>query len=267
MIRMDLDLKGKRALVTGSTRGIGFATAAGLAEMGATVVMNGRTNESTEAGLSKAKAETPDARFATAPGDLSTAEGTAAVIAAAGDLDILVNNMSIYDVKAFEDISDSDWQTFLDTNLMSGLRLTRHYLPRMLTKNWGRVVFVSSESGINIPEEMIHYGVTKAAQLAAARGCAELTKGTGVTVNSVLPGPTWVEGLAAKFKARANAQKTTVEALQEQMFARRRPTSLLQRFESPQEIANMICYVCSPAASATNGAALRCDGGIVRNPF
>jgi len=264
---MDLDLNGKRALVTGSTRGIGFATAAGLSEMGATVVINGRTAASTEAALAKAKADRPKARFEAAPGDLSTPEGAAAVIEAAGDLDILVNNMSIYDIKAFEDISDSEWQRFFDTNVMSGLRLTRHYLPKMLKKNWGRVVFVSSESGIHIPEEMIHYGVTKAAQLAAARGCAELTKGTCVTVNSVLPGPTWVEGLAAKFEARAKAQNTTVEALQEQMFAKRRPTSLLQRFEAPEEIANMICYVCSPAASATNGAALRCDGGIVRNPF
>lgn len=264
---MDLDLSGKRALVTGSTRGIGFATAAGLAGMGAAVVVNGRTPESTEAALSKAKAGAPAGRFEAAPGDLATPDGAAGVIAAAGEVDVLVNNMSIYDTMPFADISDAEWQRFIDTNLMSGLRLTRHYLPRMLEKSWGRVVFVSSESGINIPEEMIHYGVTKAAQLALARGCAELTKGTGVTVNSVLPGPTWVEGLAAKFEARAKAQNTSVEALQEQMFARRRPTSLLQRFESPDEIASMICYVCSPAASATNGAALRCDGGIVRNPF
>jgi NAD(P)-dependent dehydrogenase (short-subunit alcohol dehydrogenase family) len=194
-------------------------------------------------------------------------EGANAVITASRDLDVLVNNMSIYDVKAFQDISDADWQTYFDTNVMSGLRLTRHFLPKMLEKNWGRVVFVSSESGINIPEEMLHYGVTKAAQLATARGCAELTKGTGVTVNSVLPGPTWVEGLAAKFESRAKAQNTTVKALQEQMFAKRRPTSLLRRFETPEEIANMICYICSPAASGTNGAGLRVDGGIVRMPF
>lgn len=264
---MNLDLTGKRALVTGSSRGIGFATALGLADMGATVLINGRTKESTEAATAKAKAAKPKGRFEQAGGDLATLEGANAVIAASRDLDVLVNNMSIYDVKAFPDITDSDWQTYFDTNIMSGLRLTRHFLPKMLAKNWGRVVFVSSESGIHIPEEMIHYGVTKAAQLATARGCAELTKGTGVTVNSVLPGPTWVEGLAAKFESRAKAQNTTVEALQEQMFAKRRPTSLLRRFETPEEIANMICYVCSPAASGTNGAGLRVDGGIVRMPF
>ena len=264
---MNLDLTGKRALVTGSSRGIGFATVLGLADMGATVLINGRTKESTEAAMTKAKAAKPKGRFEQAGGDLATLEGANAVIAASRDLDVLVNNMSIYDVKAFQDITDGDWQTYFDTNVMSGLRLTRHFLPKMLAKNWGRVVFVSSESGIHIPEEMIHYGVTKAAQLATARGCAELTKGTSVTVNSVLPGPTWVEGLAAKFESRAKAQNTTVEALQEQMFAKRRPTSLLRRFETPEEIANMICYVCSPAASGTNGAGLRVDGGIVRMPF
>ena len=264
---MNLDLTGKRALVTGSTRGIGFAAAVGLADMGATVLINGRTKETTDAALARAKAAKPKASFEAAPGDLSTAEGANAVIAASRDLDVLVNCMSIYDIKAFPEISDAEWQRFFDTNVMSGIRLTRHFLPTLLKKNWGRVVFVSSESALHIPEEMIHYGVTKAAQLAAARGCAELTKGTGVTVNSVLPGPTWVEGLAEKFENRAKAQNTTVEALQEQMFAKRRPTSLLQRFETPEEIANMICYVCSPAASATNGAGLRCDGGIVRIPF
>jgi NAD(P)-dependent dehydrogenase (short-subunit alcohol dehydrogenase family) len=264
---MNLDLTGKRALVTGSSRGIGFATALGLADMGATVLINGRTKESTDTALASAKKEKPKGRFEGAAGDLSKLDGVNAVIAASGDLDILVNNMSIYDVKQFTDITDADWQNFFDTNVMSGIRLTRNFLPKMLAKNWGRVVFVSSESGIHIPDEMIHYGVTKAAQLATARGCAELTKGTGVTVNSVLPGPTWVEGLAEKFKSRAKAQNTTIEALQEQMFAKRRPTSLLQRFETPDEIANLICYVCSPASSATNGTGLRCDGGIVRLPF
>lgn len=264
---MNLDLTGKRALVTGSSRGIGFATALGLASMGATVFINGSTKESTEAAFAKASKEVAKGKFGQAPGDLSTPEGVSDVIAACGELDILVNNLSIYDIKAFKDITDADWQKFFDTNIMSGIRLARHYLPKMLEKNWGRMVFVSSESGIHIPEEMIHYGVTKAAQLAVARGCAELTKGSNVTVNSVLPGPTWVEGLAAKFESRAKAQNTTVKALQDQMFAQRRPTSLLQRFETAEEVANMICYVCSPAASATNGSGLRCDGGIVRNPF
>jgi NAD(P)-dependent dehydrogenase (short-subunit alcohol dehydrogenase family) len=154
-----------------------------------------------------------------------------------------------------------------DVNVMSGVRLTRHYLPKMLERGWGRIVFVASESGVFIPEEMIHYGFSKAAQLAIARGCAELTKGTNVTVNSVLPGPTWVEELAANFEKRAEAKGTTVEALQRQMFSERRTSSLLQRFETAEEIASMICYACSPAASGTNGAGLRCDGGIVRTPF
>lgn len=264
---MNLDLTGKRALVTGSTRGIGFAAAAGLAGMGAAVMVNGRTLDSTGEALARLRADHPGATFEAAAGDLSTAEGAAAVIAAAGEVDVLVNNMAVYDILPFEQIDDAEWSRYFETNVMSGVRLTRHWLPAMKAKNWGRVVFVSSESGINIPEEMIHYGFTKAAQLAIARGCAELTKGTGVTVNSVLPGPTWVEGMAAKFESRAKARGTTVEALQAQMFAERRPSSLLQRFETPDEIASMICYACSPAASATNGAALRVDGGIVRNPF
>lgn len=189
------------------------------------------------------------------------------MIAAVENLDILVNNTGIYDVRPFSKISDAEWQRMFDVNVMSGVRLTRHYLPKMLERGWGRVVFVASESAVFIPEEMIHYGFSKAAQLAIARGCAELTKGSNVTVNSVLPGPTWVEELAASFEKRAKAKGTTVEALQRQMFSERRTTSLLQRFETAEEIASMVCYACSPAASGTNGAALRCDGGIVRTPF
>jgi NAD(P)-dependent dehydrogenase (short-subunit alcohol dehydrogenase family) len=264
---MNLDLSGKRALVSGSTRGIGFAAAVGLARMGATVAVNGRTAESTARALARAEEAVPDGDFVAAGGDLSTAQGTKAVTDAAGDVDVLVNNMAVYDVVPFDKITDALWQEAFDSNVMSGIRLSRHYLPSMKAKNWGRIVFVSSESGINIPEEMIHYGFSKAAQLAVARGLAELTKGTAVTVNSVLPGPTWVEGLAAKFAARAKAQNTTVEALQEQMFTTRRPSSLIQRFTSPEEVASLICYVCSPASSGTNGAALRVDGGIIRNPF
>jgi len=264
---MNLDLTGKRALVTGSTRGIGYATASGLAEMGATVVVNGRTKESVEAALSKLRAGRPEACFEGAAGDLGTAAGCDSVIAAVGELDILVNNTGIYDVREFAKISDAEWQKLFEVNVMSGVRLTRHYLPRMLQRQWGRVVFVSSESGVFIPEEMIHYGFSKAAQLAIARGCAELTKGSKVTVNSVLPGPTWVEELESNFAKRAKAKGTTIEALQKQMFSERRTTSLLQRFETAEEIASMICYVCSPAASGTNGAGLRCDGGIVRTPY
>jgi NAD(P)-dependent dehydrogenase (short-subunit alcohol dehydrogenase family) len=264
---MDLDLSGKRALITGSTRGIDFATAVGLAQMGAEVTINGRSKDSVDGALAKLRAQLPDAQFKAAPGNLASAAGADAVIAAAGDLDVLVNCMGIYDVMPFEKITDSEWQRYFDTNIMSGVRLVRHYLPKMLEKNWGRVIFVSSESGVQIPGEMIHYGFTKAAELAIARGCAELTKGTNVTVNSVLPGPTWVEEMAENFEKRAKAQDTTVEALQKQMFESRRPSSLLQRFETAEEISNMICYACSPAASGTNGTGLRVEGGIVRNPF
>ena len=264
---MNLDLTGKRALVTGSTRGIGYATARGLAEMGATVVVNGRTRDSVDAAIARLRGERPKARIEGAPGDLGTAEGGNAVIAATGEVDILVNNTGIYDVREFAKISDAEWQKMFDVNVMSGVRMTRHYLPGMLKRNWGRVIFVASESAVFIPEEMIHYGFSKAAQLAVARGCAELTRGTNVTVNSVMPGPTWVEELEAKFTARAKAKGTTIEELQNQMFSLRRTTSLLQRFETAEEIASMICYACSPAASGTNGAALRCDGGIVRTPF
>ena len=264
---MNLDLTGKRALVTGSTRGIGYATARGLAEMGATVVINGRTQNSVDTAIAKLRAERPQARIEGAPGDLGTAEGGNAVIAAIGEVDVLVNNTGVYDVREFAKISDAEWQKMFDVNVMSGVRMTRHYLPGMLKRNWGRVIFVASESAVFIPEEMIHYGFSKAAQLAVARGCAELTRGTNVTVNSVMPGPTWVEGLEANFTRRAKAKGTTIEELQKQMFSLRRTTSLLQRFETAEEIASMICYACSPAASGTNGAALRCDGGIVRTPF
>ena len=200
--------------------------------------------------------------------DLGGAAGCAAVIAAFPSVDILVNNMGIYAPKPFFEIDDDDWQLMFDVNVMSGVRLTRHYLKQMLdTRDWGRVVFVSSESGIFIPKEMVHYGFSKAAQLVIARGAAEATKGSNVTVNSVLPGPTWVEMATERMTARAAAQGTTVEDLRSKTFTERRPASLLQRYATPDEIANLICYVCSKASSATNGAALRADGGIVTNPF
>lgn len=267
MQAFDTDLSGRTALVTGSTRGIGFATAVGLAAMGARVIVNGRDAGAVDAAIAALRDKVPDAVFAAAPGDLATAEGCEAVIAAAGVVDVLVNNTGIYEPKAFEETPDADWQRMFDVNVMSGVRLTRHYLPAMLARDWGRVVFVSSESGIFIPAEMIHYGFSKAAQLAIARGCAELTRGSKVTVNSVLPGPTWVEGQLERMTARAEAQGTTVAALKEQTFSVRRTSSLIQRYAVPEEVASLICYVCSPAAAATNGAALRCDGGIVRTPF
>ncbi len=267
MTIFDTDLSGRTALVTGSTRGIGYPTAAGLAAMGAKVLVNGRTEDTVQHAINQLQVRVPDGRFAPAPGDLGTAAGCDAVIAAAGEVDILVNNTGIYEPKPFEETPDEDWQRMFDINVMSGVRLTRHYLPKMLARDWGRVVFVSSESAIFIPAEMIHYGFSKAAQLAIARGCAELTKGSRVTVNSVLPGPTWVEAQVERVAARAESMGISAEVFKRHTFTERRPSSLLMRYAEPEEVASLICYVCSPAASATNGAALRCDGGIVRTPF
>ena len=265
---MDMSLEGKLALVTGSTRGIGLATAIGLARMGAEVVVNGRTEKAVEEALGKVKAAVAGARLHGAVQDLGTASGCSQLIADFDRVDILVNNMGIYEPKGFFDIADDDWQRMFEVNVMSGIRLTRHYLKGMLDrKGWGRVVFVSSESAIYVPKEMVHYGFSKAAQLYVARGAAESTKGTDVTVNSVLPGPTWVEMAPVRLAARAATMGTTADDLAAKTFTERRPASLLQRYAAPEEIANLICYVASKASSATNGAALRVDGGIVTNPF
>jgi NAD(P)-dependent dehydrogenase (short-subunit alcohol dehydrogenase family) len=265
---MNLDLTGKSALVTGSTRGIGLATAIGLAQMGAEVIVNGREDAAVTDAIAKVRQASPSAKVHAAAFDLGGAEGCAALVKQFPEVDILVNNLGIYEPKGFFDIEDSDWTKMFEVNVMSGVRLTRHYLKRMLdSKDWGRVVFVSSESGIFIPKEMIHYGFSKAAQLVIARGAAELTKATNITVNSVLPGPTWVEMAPIRLAARAKGMGTTAEDLAARTFTERRPASLLQRYAAPEEIANLICYVCSKASSATNGASLRVDGGIVTNPF
>jgi len=265
---MNLDLTGKTALVTGSTRGIGLASAIGLARMGAGVIINGRENASLADAMAKVTQSVPAASVQMAAFDLGSAEGCAGLIAQFPEVDILVNNLGIYEPKAFFDIEDADWSRMFEVNVMSGVRLVRHYLKRMLdNKDWGRVVFVSSESGVYIPKEMVHYGFSKSAQLVIARGAAELTKATNVTVNSVMPGPTWVEMAPVRLAARAKAAGTTVDDLTSRMFTERRPASLLQRYATPEEVANLICYLCSKASSATNGAALRVDGGIVTNPF
>jgi NAD(P)-dependent dehydrogenase (short-subunit alcohol dehydrogenase family) len=265
---MDLDLSGTTALVTGSTKGIGLAAATGLARMGASVIVNGRTEAAVAEAVAKIKSAMPSAKTQSAAIDLSNAAGCAAIIERFPAVDILVNNLGVYEPKPFFDTPDEDWRTMFEVNVMSGVRLTRHYLKRMLdAKQWGRVVFVSSESGIFVPKEMVHYGFSKSAQLVIARGAAEQTKGTNITVNSVLPGPTWVEMQQVRLTARAKAQDTTVDDLAKRTFTERRPSSLLQRYAQPEEIANLICYVCSKASSATNGAALRADGGIVTNPF
>jgi NAD(P)-dependent dehydrogenase (short-subunit alcohol dehydrogenase family) len=265
---MDLDLTDKLALVTGSTRGIGLATATELARMGAEVIVSGRENAAVSDAIAKIRQSSPSAKLHAAAFDLGGADGCAALVAQFPEVDILVNNLGIYEPKAFFDIEDADWTRMFEVNVMSGARLTRHYLKRMLdTKAWGRVVFVSSESAVFVPKEMVHYGLSKAAQLYIARGAAEQTKSTSITVNSVLPGPTWVEMAPVRLAARAKAMGTTVEELTARMFSERRPASLLQRYATPEEVANLICYLCSKAASATNGAALRVDGGIVTNPF
>jgi NAD(P)-dependent dehydrogenase (short-subunit alcohol dehydrogenase family) len=265
---MDLDLSGKRALVTGSTRGIGLAAAKGLAGMGAEVIVNGRDRATVDAAIAGIAKEAPRATLHPAVFDLGNAAGCEAIVAQFPDVDILVNNLGIYEPKPFFEIPDADWSKMFEVNVMSGVRLTRHYLKGMLDdKDWGRVVFVSSESGIFVPKEMVHYGFSKGAQLVIARGAAEQTKGTHVTVNSVLPGPTWVEMAPTRLAARAKSMGTTVDDLVARTFSERRPASLLQRYAQPEEVANLICYLCSKASSATNGAALRADGGIVTNPF
>jgi NAD(P)-dependent dehydrogenase (short-subunit alcohol dehydrogenase family) len=262
---MDLGLKAKRALVTGSTAGIGFAAARALAVEGAHVTVNGRTQARVSAAVDRLRTGVPGAMVDGIAEDLGGAKGCQALIGQLPDVDILVNNLGIFEPKAFELISDADWQRFFETNVLSGIRLARHYVSGMRARNWGRIVFVSSESGLQIPAEMIHYGMTKTAQLAVSRGLAETLTGTGVTVNCVLPGPTASEGVGG-FVARLAAERgVDVATLEREFFATGRPTSILQRFTSPDEVAAMIAYVCSAAASATTGAALRADGGVVRS--
>jgi NAD(P)-dependent dehydrogenase (short-subunit alcohol dehydrogenase family) len=262
---MIIDLSGKRAIVTGSTAGIGFAIASGLAESGAAVVLNGRSQASVDAATGRLAAKLPRARIEGVAADLATAAGVAAFLERCGDADILVNNLGIFEPKPFEEITDDDWHRFFDTNVLSGIRMSRHVLPGMRQRNWGRIIFISSESGLNIPVEMIHYGMTKTAQLAISRGLAESVAGTGVTVNAVLPGPTRSEGVADFFGKLAREQGVSQAEMEKQFIVQHRPTSLLGRLATVEEVASMVVYVCSPQASATNGAALRVDGGVVRS--
>jgi NAD(P)-dependent dehydrogenase (short-subunit alcohol dehydrogenase family) len=262
---MDLQLKGKRALVTGSTAGIGFAAARLLAAEGARVVVNGRQQDRVDSAARSIRETISGAQADGIAADLGTAHGCSELIAQVPDVDVLVNNVGIFEPKAFEDISDQDWMRFFETNVMSGVRLSRHYLPKMLARDWGRIVFISSESGVNIPVEMVHYGVTKTAQLAIARGLAETAAGTGVTVNTVLPGPTRSEGVADFFGKLAKEQGVSQAEMEKQFIAQHRPSSLIRRLATPTEVANMVVFVCSREASATTGAALRVDGGVVRS--
>jgi NAD(P)-dependent dehydrogenase (short-subunit alcohol dehydrogenase family) len=261
---MNIDLKGKTALVTGSTTGIGHAIAKGLALSGADVVVNGRTQAKVDAAVAALAKSAPGSKVRGVAADVSTAAGCNALVAALPEIDILINNAGIFEPKGFFDIPDDDWSRFFEVNVMSGVRLSRAYLPGMLKRNWGRIVFISSESALNIPKEMIHYGMTKTAQLAVSRGLAEMTRGTAVTVNSVLPGPTMSEGVETFVKDIAKQNGQSMEEAASQFVKQFRPTSLLQRFASVEEIANMVVYVASKEASATNGAALRAEGGIVQ---
>jgi NAD(P)-dependent dehydrogenase (short-subunit alcohol dehydrogenase family) len=262
---MDLGITGKRALVTGSTAGIGLAAARALAREGAMVVVNGRTRTRVDAAVEALRRDLPHAHIGGVAADLGTAAGCAELIDQVPDVDILVNNVGIFEPKPFEAIPDEDWVRFFEVNVLSGVRLTRHYLPCMRSRNWGRVVFVSSESAVQIPTEMIHYGVTKTSQLALARGLAETLVGTDVTVNSVLPGPTSSEGVGAFVADLAAVRGVDVPTVEREFFATARPSSIIQRFATPDEVAAMIAYVCSALASATTGAALRVDGGVVRS--
>jgi len=257
---MDLQLSGKKALITGSTAGIGLAIAEGLAREGAAVIVNGRTEKRVNAALSRIAAGRAEG-FA---GDLSNPGEIAKLIGKVPDLDILINNLGTFEPRPFADIADEQWNRIWDVNVMSGVRLSRHYFTGMLRRDWGRVIFISSESGVQIPAEMIHYGVTKTAQIALARGMAELTAGTGVTVNSVLPGPTRSEGAGVFLKQMAQRQKTDEAAIEQMFFEKIRPSSLLKRFATVEEVANLVVYLSSPLAAATNGASVRVDGGVVQ---
>ncbi len=262
---MDLQLEGKLALVSGSTAGIGFAIAEALAKEGASVIVNGRTEKRVSDALQKLQGSGVRGQLQALAADLGNADGVRRAIELFSAVDILVNNLGIFEVKPFQEIGDDDWLRFFEVNVLSGVRLSRHYLPGMLSRNWGRIVFISSESAVQIPAEMIHYGMTKTAQLAIARGLAETTAGTKVTVNTVLPGPTASEGASNFVRNLAEEQKTTAAAVEKEFFQNMRPTSLLKRFTTPEEVAALVAFVCSPLSAATNGAALRADGGAVRS--
>jgi NAD(P)-dependent dehydrogenase (short-subunit alcohol dehydrogenase family) len=263
---MDLKLQGKRALVSGSTAGIGYATAASLAREGARVIVNGREQSSVDKVVAELKAATGGDVVGFA-GDLGTAGAAGEIARRHPDVEILVNNLAIFEPKPFEEIPDEDWIRFFEMNVLSGIRLARLYLPAMKRANWGRIIFISSESALQIPVEMIHYGMTKTAQIAVARGLAESVAGTGITVNSILPGPTRSRGVAEFVGALAKAGGKTTAQVEAEFFEKVRPTSLIKRFATVEEVASFITYIASPLASATTGAALRVDGGVVKSAF
>jgi len=264
---MDLKIKNKIALVTGSTAGIGFAIAKALANEGAEVIVNGRTTERVNLAVEKIKEETGNKNVKGIAADFADKKQIQQLIDELPAVDILVNNVGIFEPKEFRDITDEDWFKFYEVNVLSGIRLSRAYFDKMIKKNQGRIIFISSESALQIPEEMIHYGMTKTAQIAVARGLAELTKGTAVTVNTVLPGPTFSEGAGGFIKDMAKKNGKTVEEMEKEFFKTARPTSILQRFIEPDEIASLVAYLASDLSIATNGAAVRADGGVVKSAF
>ena len=262
---MNLELIDKTALVSGSTKGIGFAIASQLAAEGARVIVNGRSDKSVNSALEQIRKARPEAKVEGFAGDLGTAAGTEDLVKLFPAVDILVNNLGIFEPKQFDEITDDEWRRFFDVNVLSGVRLSRAYLPGMKEQNWGRIVFISSESAINTPAEMMHYGMTKTAQLAVSRGLAQYCARTGITVNSILPGPTHSAGVEEFVKQLGGGQ--SFETFEKEFFQSVRPSSLLKRFETPDEVARLVTFVCSPVASAITGAALRVDGGVVSSCF
>jgi NAD(P)-dependent dehydrogenase (short-subunit alcohol dehydrogenase family) len=262
---MNISLSGKTALVTGSTNGIGLAIAKGLAAAGAETIVNGRSPDKVERTAADLRRAHPSATVRGVAADVGTAAGCETLAGAVPAVDILINNAGIFEPKPFLDIPDSDWLRHFEVNVMSGVRLSRALLPHMLKQNWGRIIFISSESGLNIPAEMVQYGMTKTAQLAVSRGIAESIPGTGVTVNAVLPGPTLTEGVSGFLETLAKDRGIGVEEMADEVIKTLRPTSLIKRWATPEEVANPVVYLCSEAASATTGAAIRVDGGVVRS--
>jgi NAD(P)-dependent dehydrogenase (short-subunit alcohol dehydrogenase family) len=260
---MTVDLQGRRALVTGSTAGIGFAIVQALVRAGASVIINGRNQETVGRAVARLLDTAPEAAIHGVAADAGSAEGAARLIAHAPDVDVLVNSLGIFEIKTFFEIDDPDWRHLFEVNVLSGVRLSRHYALGMRARGWGRVIFISSESGLNIPRNMIHYGMTKTAQLAVSRGLATEMAGSGVTVNAVLPGPTRSEGVERLLHERARIENKDLAEVEAAFFRAERPTSLIRRFAEPEEVANLVAYIASPLSSATTGAALRVDGGVV----
>lgn len=262
---MDLKLADKKAFISGSTAGIGYAIAERFLKEGAEVIINGRTTESIDKAVETLKSTTSNTKVSGVAADFSKVEEVNKLIEEISEVDILINNAGIFEPKTFVEIPDEDWFRFFEINVMSGIRLARHFFPKMLSKNWGRIIFISSESGVFIPDEMIHYGMTKTAQIAVSRGLAELTKGTDVTVNTILPGPTKSRGVGAFIEDLAKSNNSSTKEVESDFFKKMRPTSLIQRFATVEEVADTVVYFSSPLASATNGAAIRAEGGLVKS--